>query len=169
MLDPVDPSARRFAVRALMLLVPVVVLAAATPWLIRQLRPGGPRPAATSPDRPPTDEEIRASRRADDRLAAAEKTWERSTAIPASDAVVDRSGERVRWFQGFGLSVESTPPGATVLVNGKERGETPLTTSVECKPGEPVRVEVRKPGVRPERRTTRCREDQLVELSLELR
>lgn len=165
----VDSSTRRIIIRAVLLVVPIVGLAAAAPWAVGQFRGGSRGAEGPRPDRPATRGEIWASRRADEKLADAEKAWERSTAIAARDAVVDAAGERVRWFQGFGVSVESTPAGASVLVNGQELGETPLTTSVQCKPGETVRVEVRKDGHRPQKRTTRCREDQLVEMVVELR
>ncbi len=169
MLDHDGSPSHRIVRRAVLLLLPVVALAAVTPWVVGRLRSGGgARAAVQRPDRPPTDEEIRASRRAEERLARAEKGWERSSAIAPSDAQVDSSGERVRWFQGFGVSVESEPPGASVLVNGQERGETPLTTSVECQPGDPVRVEVRT-RARGEVRTTACRADRLIEMSFRLR
>ncbi len=165
--DRLDSSSRRMVQRAVLLLLPLIALTAATPWVVERLR-GGDAPAAARPDRPPTDQEIRAARRADERLARAEKAWERSTAIAPSDAVADASGERVRWFQGFGLSIESEPSGAHVLVNGEERGETPLTASVDCKPGDAVRVEVHG-GRGAQVRTTPCRADQLVEMSFRLR
>ncbi len=167
--DPIESSTRRIVYRAVLLLLPVVALAAATPWVLARLRPGAGRAAAEARrERPPTDEEIRAARRADDRLARAEEAWEGSTAIAPSDSVANASGERVRWFQGFGLSIESDPPGARVLVNGQDEGETPLTTSVDCTPGDVVRVEVRSPA-RGQGRTTPCRADQLVEMSFRLR
>ncbi len=167
--DHLEFSARRLLVRAALLLVPLIALAAATPWLLEHVLPRRAHGAGDRPDRPPTDEEIRAARSADERLADAEKGWQRSTAIAPTGAVVDASGERVRWFQGFGVSVESVPAGAMVLVNGQERGDTPLTTSVECVPGQAVEVEVRPPGRAAQRRTTRCRQDQLVEITFELR
>lgn len=169
MQDHARSSLRRIVVRAALLLLAVTALAAATPWLLDQVSRLGGAHAWQRPDRPPTDQEIRVARRAEEKLAEAEKGWERSTEIAAGDAVVDPSGERVRWFQGFGISVESVPAGATVFVNGKERGETPLTTSVECAPGEPVQVEVRAAHVAPGRRMLRCRRNELIELTLELR
>jgi hypothetical protein len=168
--DPVQSSTRRIVARAAMLLIPVVALAAAAPWVVERFRPGrGNADMAERPDRPPTDEELRASRKADERLADVVMSARHASAIAPADAEVDASGERVRWFPGFGVAVESQPRGATVLVNGQDLGETPLTASVECAPGELVQVEVRKARHRPERRTTHCRKDQLVELSVELR
>lgn len=165
-----DPQAatRRIVVRAALLLAPLLGLALATPWLLRSLRPAEP-PPPPSRERPPTEEQLSEARRAERRLAEARKGWEGSTAIAGEDAVPDGSGERVRWFQGFGLSVETRPSGARVLVGGRELGQTPLTASVACKPGEPVVVELRRGAGPPVRRTTRCRRDQLVELTVDLR
>ena len=167
--DPIQASKRRVLVKGALLLAPVVAMSAAAPWFVERLSPGRRGEAAALVDRPPTDEEIRASRKADERLAKAEEGWRRTTAIAPAEAAPDAAGERVRWFPGFGVSVESNPPGATVLVNGRDMGETPLTASVECAPGEPVQVEVRMDGHPSRRRSTHCRRDQLVELSVELR
>ncbi len=166
MLETASTSARRIVTRAALLLLVVIAVAGAAPWLLGRFRSTSPQAPG---DRPPTDEEIRASSRADARLAEAQRAWDKSTSIAPNEARTEPTGERVRWFQGFGVSVESVPAGATVLVNGEERGETPLTTSVVCNPGETVRLEVRKQGLRTVKRSTRCREDQLVELSVQLR
>jgi hypothetical protein len=165
--DP-QASARRIVVRAALLLAPLVGLALATPWLLRALRPAEPPPPPPR-DRPPTEEQLSEARKAEQRLADARKGWEGSTVIAGKDAVQDASGERVRWFQGFGLSVESRPSGASVRVDGVELGVTPLTATVACTPGDPVEIELRKGSLAPERRTTRCRRDQLVELTVDLR
>jgi hypothetical protein len=164
--DP-ESSARRIIFRASLLLLPLVGLALGVPYLMHW-RPSLPElpPAG---DRPATDDEIKAARKAEDRLHDAEKSWQHSSIIAGEDAVLDASGERVRRFEGFGVSVESRPPGAEVRVNGKALGETPLVASVDCTPGERVEVEVKKGSRAPVRQTTRCRKDQLVELSVELR
>ena len=167
--DPLQAPARRVVVRAALLLVPVLALSLAAPWLIDRLGRGRSGQASVPVERPPSEEEIRASHRAEERLAEAEEGWRRATPMAPAEAAPDASGERVRWFPGFGVSVESTPRGARVLVNGRDLGQTPLIASVRCTPGETVQVEVRKDGRRPRRRSTLCREDQLVELSVELR
>jgi hypothetical protein len=166
--DPIQSSTRRIVVRAATVLIPVVALAAAAPWLVERFRPGRGGAEVGEPD-PPPDEELHAMRKADERLTEVVMSSRHASAIAPADAEVDASGERVRWFPGFGVAVESHPRGATVLVNGQDLGETPLTASVECTPGEPVQVEVRKARHRPEHSTTHCRKDQLVELSFELR
>jgi hypothetical protein len=77
-------------------------------------------------------------------------------------------GERVAPFEGFGLSVDSSPPGARVRVDGRDVGETPILTSVDCTPGREVEVRLEKRGFRPVRRAARCRADALIELSFVL-
>lgn len=168
---PHASSLRRIGFRAALLLAPLVVLAVAAPRILDWLkhRGGDPAPAKVDFDRPPTEEELDTARDAERKLARAEKRWEGAAAIAPGEAVTDASGERTRWFQGFGLSVESTPDGADVRVNGEDVGQTPLVTSVECTPGDPVVVELRKDGRKPQRRTTACRADTLVEIRLELR
>lgn len=176
--DVHSASLRRIVVRAVLVVLPLIGLALAAPRLVQWSKrdrtgglgvlevEGGPeRPF----DRPPTDEELRAAAAADEKLARAEGAWKNSTAIAPSEATADASGENVRWFEGFGISVESTPAGAQVLVDGQDLGQTPIVSSLACQPGDEIRVEVRKPPRRPQARTTRCRKDQLVELRFELK
>jgi hypothetical protein len=89
--------------------------------------------------------------------------------IAPREARADASGERVAPFHGFGVSVDSFPSGARVLAGGVELGETPLTASFRCEPGEPVALRVEKAGFRAWRRETRCRADALVVLEARLR
>jgi hypothetical protein len=166
--DPAS-STRRIVTRAALLLVPLVAGAIAAPRLLGHLGAGGAgRAPAESAFRPPTEDEIETSAEADRRLAEAERGWRKSTVIVPEDARPDASGETVRRFQGFGISVESAPEGARVLVNGADKGETPLVASVECTPGDPVRIELQKPPLSPQQRVTTCRADALVELSVKL-
>jgi hypothetical protein len=160
-------SARRIVYRAVLLLVPLVGLALVAPRAIAWMRHRREAPPSTV-DRPPTKEEVAAARRAQEKLTRLEVQWDGGTTITPSDSAPDASGERVRWFQGFGISVESAPRGALVRVDGKDVGRTPLVTSVECTPGDEVRIEVRKPPLHPRVWTTRCRKDQLVELTFGL-
>lgn len=170
----VSSSSRRIVVRALFLLAPLVGLALAAPWIVSLLRARGgievPAAAASAPkERPPTGEELRASANADRKLAELEQEAARreETLVPES-AAPDAAGERVRRFQGFGVSVESVPAGAWVRADGAELGTTPLVASVACTPGARVVVEVGGPRLRMVRRVLTCRADQLVELSLRL-
>ena len=134
---------------------------------------GGAARAPESPaskDRPPTAEELREAARAERALGRVEADALRhSTAIVPEDAHEDGTGERVRRFEGFGVSVESVPAGAWVRAGGEELGITPLVASVPCTPGAPIVLEIGRAGLRTVRRTVSCREDVLVELSVTLK
>ncbi len=95
--------------------------------------------------------------------------WGKAEFIQPREEEIDRAtGEAVLPFQGFGVSVESSPAAARVTVDGKEVGESPALASVDCRPGEEVRVRVEKASLRPHERTTRCRADKLVKLRVRL-
>ncbi len=183
------PSAGRFTRWAVMLVLPLLLGAAFMPWILRKLRTApGPLPATLSgaspspadqpgpPPEPPrrpeaaTPAERDAARSA---TAAAERLERRhlaaSSVITPRAPVTTAEGERVAPFQGFGLSIDSTPAGARVLVGGREVGETPLVAGVDCAPGAEVAVAVELRGYRTARRTVRCRADQLLELLVPLR
>jgi hypothetical protein len=168
--DPVAASTRRILFRALLLLAPLVALALAAPQLLSALsaRGGGGDPPAAR-DRAPTDDERAASARADLRLAAVEEAaGRRSVAIAPEEAQENAAGERVRRFEGFGVSVETVPSGAWVRANGEELGKTPLVASVPCNPGAPVALEMGAARRRPVHRTVTCRDGELLELSVRL-
>lgn len=131
---------------------------------------GGPAGAAAEPPRRdgPTVEEIEANRAAQEALAEAQRGWKKVEVLAPRPAVPDASGELVSPFQGFGLSVDSRPAGATVLVDGLDQGQTPLLTTVDCRPGEPVQVRLVHPGRRPVLRSVRCRQDALVSFTATL-
>jgi hypothetical protein len=76
--------------------------------------------------------------------------------------------EQVAAFQGFAVSVETEPPEGLVSIGGLLRGEAPVLATVACKPGEKIEIRAELPGYRPLRRTTLCREDALVKLTLRL-
>lgn len=116
----------------------------------------------------PTGAEISAARAAEEALAKAQRGWQRSETMAPREARPGPDGELVAPWQGFGLSVESTPAGATVLVEGREVGETPLVTSVDCTPGTQVAVRVERRPLRPASRTVRCRADALVTVQVGL-
>lgn len=184
---PTDPSAstRRIAARAAFLLVPLAVLALVAPRAIRLLRPGAPAPAELlagvprepaappqeTPPKPPespSPEQIERAREAQVALGRAQKGWESVTLIAPRAARLGEGGLETLPFQGFGISVDSTPVGARVLADGEELGETPLLASVRCTPGNEVRVRVEKPPLRAWERTVRCRADTLVKLAATL-
>ncbi len=130
------------------------------PTLEALLAPG----AEGRPTPPPEERRV-----SPEELAALQKSWIGSqTYAPRSDRTDVGTGERVGAFQGFGLTVDTAPPGARIVVNGEEKGTSPLLTSVDCAPGEEVKV-VAEQGRLRGRAATLCRKDVLVKLQMALR
>jgi hypothetical protein len=192
-----EPNPRRFVLWAVALVLPLVLSAVALPYLkgwagatrvtaaavaataagarLTGAAPGaapGPDDGAGTPTPPrrdgPTIGEIEAARAAEEALARTRRGWEKVEVMAPRDARVGADGERVAPFHGFGLSVDSSPPGARVLVGGQDMGLTPLLTSVDCRPGEAVEVRLEAKAFRPQARTVRCRADALVWLTFKL-
>ena len=123
-----------------------------------------PARTALDPDAPPQATPI-----TPEALAELQRSWKGSETIAPRDARVDAAtGERAKPFHGYGVSVETSPAGARVLVNGEDKGTTPLVATVDCVVGDPVEV-VAEHGRRRGRVETRCRRDALVELAVPLR
>ncbi len=59
--------------------------------------------------------------------------------------------------RGFMVRVTSEPLGATVSIDGTERGSTPLFGNVSCQQDQEIQITVEKPGFPIWRRTVRCR------------
>jgi hypothetical protein len=78
------------------------------------------------------------------------------------------TGEETAPFQGFAVSVETEPAGALVSVAGVPKGESPAFAGVDCVPSQDVEVAIERRGFQPARRTTRCRANTLVKLSIRL-
>jgi hypothetical protein len=183
------PSAGRFTRWAVMLVLPMVLGAAFMPWILKRLRAaptqlpatlsGAPVNDGGEPVKPPepprrpeaaTPEEREAARAATAEAARIEQRHlAASSVIAPRAAVTTAEGERVAPFQGFGLSIDTRPAGARVLVGGKEVGETPLVAGVDCAPGAEVALAVELRGYRTVRRTVRCRADALLELAITLK
>jgi len=110
------------------------------------------------------------ARAANEDLARIEaKGWSRAEILsPNRERLDPETGEVTAPFQGFGISVDSTPAGARVLVDGGEMGDTPLVASMDCEPGREVEVRVEKAGYRAQRRAVRCRADTLVRFGVRL-
>jgi hypothetical protein len=180
-------SLLRIVTRAVLLLLPLLALAVGAPRLMRLLRPP-PRPGAqqlaplaptevdpaqekAEPPRPPdgpTRDQIEKAHATQVELGRAQKGWEAVTILSPREANVGEDGLPALPFDGFGLSVESTPAGATVLVDGEAKGETPLLASLRCASGAEVKIRVEKPPLPAWERTVRCRKDTLVKLSARL-
>ena len=72
-------------------------------------------------------------------------------------------------FEGAILMVESEPAGATILVDGKDQGQTPVSVGLECLPGTPVLVEFSLRGYEKAKHRTLCPHDALVKVTARLR
>lgn len=71
--------------------------------------------------------------------------------------------------EGFFARIHSTPGGARIRVDGKERGETPFFGNVECSPGERVVIEIDLTGFEIWRRELECRENGQLEVDAKLK
>jgi len=153
---PTRPSPRRAVLLALVLLALVLGLAARS-----LLRRREPTPARSRES---------AARTAQEKLARMEaENWSRVEILaPGQERRDPATGEVSSPFQGFAISVDSSPAGARVLLDGSEKGETPLAASVDCEAGQKIEVRIEKDGFRSQRRTVRCRADALVRLQVRL-
>lgn len=88
---------------------------------------------------------------------------------PAQPSVNRDSTEESSAFEGYVLVVDSEPSGATVLVNGKNQGEVPVSVGLDCNPGDRVLVELSLQGFERARHTTTCKRDTMVKVSARLR
>jgi len=95
-------------------------------------------------------------------------SWANAQILAPADDRTPPDGEQVLPFERFGISADSEPAGAEVLVGDRLLGQTPLMVAVECAPGERLAVRFRLPG-RPARElSTSCRSDGLVKLRAKL-
>lgn len=169
-----SPSAGRFTRWAIGLTLPLVLSAAAMPWILEKLRAGrtmatAGAPEPPRPEIPSTSEVAAATRTIIDAAQVGERNLAGATFYAPREARTTAEGERVSPFPGFGLSIGSTPSGASVRVDGREVGGTPIVTNLDCDPGQVVEVRVEKAGFRSIRREVRCRADELVEMRFTLR
>ncbi|WNG18505.1 PEGA domain-containing protein [Cystobacter fuscus] len=72
-------------------------------------------------------------------------------------------------FEGAILSLESQPEEATVEVNGKDQGETPVMVGLECEPGEPVVITFSRRGFESTTHRTTCPRDEMVKVKARLK
>ncbi len=172
--DPSRGAIRRIGLVAAGLVAAATFSAFALPSVVGRVRgvrsgPSGleailPSPGAADERSAPAERKV-----TPEELAALQKSWIGSHSYaPRSDRVDPTTGESVGAFEGFGLTVDTEPQGARISVNGEEKGTSPLLTSVDCAPGEEVRVEARRGSLRA-RAVTRCREDRLAKLQMALR
>ncbi len=72
-------------------------------------------------------------------------------------------------FDGAILMVESEPSGATVHVDGKNQGDTPVSIGLECTPGKPIVIDFSMAGFEKTRHRTLCPHEALVKVTARLR
>ncbi|OJH33798.1 PEGA domain-containing protein [Cystobacter ferrugineus] len=72
-------------------------------------------------------------------------------------------------FEGAILSLDSEPSEATVQVNGKNQGETPVMVGLECERGEPVVITFSRRGFERTTHRTSCPQDEMVTVKARLK
>jgi hypothetical protein len=78
--------------------------------------------------------------------------------------------EQTTSFEGAAiLMVESEPGSASVRVDGNDQGDTPVSLTLDCVPGKPIKVEVARKGYERAQHLTFCRTNTMIKLYARLR
>jgi hypothetical protein len=78
--------------------------------------------------------------------------------------------EQTSSFDGAAiLMVDSDPAGVSVEVDGSDQGGTPVSLTLDCLPGKPIKVEVTKRGFEKAEHTTFCRPNTMIKLYARMR
>jgi hypothetical protein len=78
--------------------------------------------------------------------------------------------EQTTSFDGAAiLVVESEPGNVSVRVDGNDQGNTPVSLTLDCLPGKPIKVEVARKGYERATHLTFCRTDTMIKLYARLR
>lgn len=78
--------------------------------------------------------------------------------------------EQTASFDGAAvLMVESEPPNVSVRVDGNDQGNTPVSLTLDCLPGKPIKVEVSRKGYERAQKITFCRMNTMVKLYARLK
>jgi len=73
--------------------------------------------------------------------------------------------EQTSSFDGAAiLMVDADMPGVSVEVDGSDQGGTPVSLTLDCLPGKPIKVEVTKRGYERAQHTTLCRTNTMIKL-----
>ncbi len=90
---------------------------------------------------------------------------------PAPSADPDEViAEQTTTFDGAAiLVVESEVPNAAVRVDGNDQGNTPVSLTLDCLPGKPIKVEVTRRGYERAQRVTFCRTNTMIKLYARLK
>ncbi len=67
------------------------------------------------------------------------------------------------------LVVESEPANVSVRVDGNDQGNTPVSLTLDCLPGKPIKVEVTRKGYERAQKITFCRTNTMVKLYARLK
>jgi hypothetical protein len=67
------------------------------------------------------------------------------------------------------LVVDSEPEGVTVVVDGNDQGGTPVSLTLDCLPGKPIKVELSRRGYERAKHTTFCRTNTMIKLHARMR
>jgi PEGA domain len=67
------------------------------------------------------------------------------------------------------LVVESEPTNVSVRVDGNDQGNTPVSLTLDCLPGKPIKIEVSRKGYERAQKITFCRMDTMVKLYARLK
>lgn len=67
------------------------------------------------------------------------------------------------------LVIEAEQSGASVRVDGNDQGNTPVSLTLDCLPGKPIKVEVSRKGYERAQHLTFCRPDTMIKLYARLR
>ncbi|ADO75369.1 uncharacterized protein STAUR_7614 [Stigmatella aurantiaca DW4/3-1] len=94
-------------------------------------------------------------------------TFDAPTSAEGLDGTVT---EQTSSFDGASvLVVYSQPGGVAVEVDGSDQGETPVSLTLDCLPGKPIRVEFFKRGYERVQHTAFCRPDTMIKLFASMR
>lgn len=78
--------------------------------------------------------------------------------------------EQTTSFDGAAiLVVEAEPGNASVRVDGNDQGNTPVSLTLDCMPGKPIKVEVSRRGYERASHITFCRADTMIKLFARLK
>lgn len=91
-------------------------------------------------------------------------------APPPSERLDQVITEQTSSFDGAAiLVVDSEPGGVSVEVDGSDQGGTPVSLTLDCLPGKPIKVEITKRGYERAQHTTFCRLNTMIKLYARMR
>ncbi|MFP2934349.1 PEGA domain-containing protein, partial [Pyxidicoccus sp. 3LG] len=104
-----------------------------------------------------------------DDVPRVEKTLAPSFDAPAKVREGEVGEQRVAIEGGILLMVDSEPTGVAVSVDGVKQGTTPVSLTLDCTPGAPLRVQFSRRGYDSLEHASVCQADTMTQLSARLR